>query len=165
MGKLKSRVSTSREAGPFCAMNWSVLDSPAYLGLSHPAKALLLELARQYVRDNNGRLLLSERYLVTRGWKSVDTITRAKRELLASKLVYQTVHGHRPNKASWYALTWHDLDKIKGYDEGATDDFRRGMYRTTALPTPKPPPLKQELYDKWRDKKSQLEKTLHRQTV
>jgi hypothetical protein len=149
MGKVKSRVDTKREAGGYCSVPWNILDSPAFQGLSHPARALLLELARQYVRDNNGRLLLSERYLATRGWVSNDTINRAKRELLASKLIYQTVHGHRPNKASWYALTWYDLDKINGYDEGATTDFKRGMYRTAAMP--KPQPTKEELYEKWRD--------------
>ncbi len=157
MGKLKTRVDTSREAGGYCALPWSVLDSPAYQALSHPARALLLELARQYVRDNNGRLLLSVRHLLTRGWNSADTITRAKNELLKSKLIYRTVHGHRPNTASWYALTWYTLDKIPGYDEGAAEGFRRGMYRTGLLPT----------HDAGAadPKKPTENKTLYRQTV
>jgi hypothetical protein len=50
--------------------------------LGHPARSLLLELARQFVRDNNGRLLASRAYLAKRGWKSADVIDRAKRELL-----------------------------------------------------------------------------------
>ena len=66
-----------RDAGGFVALRWSVLDSPAYAGLSHPARALLLEVARQFVRDNNGRLLASAGHLEPRGWKSRDVITRA----------------------------------------------------------------------------------------
>ena len=48
---------SGRDAGGFVALPWSVLDCPAYARLSHPARALLFELARQFVRDNNGRLL------------------------------------------------------------------------------------------------------------
>jgi hypothetical protein len=119
---------TSRDPGGFVALPWTVLDCPAYARLSHPAKALLLEIARQWVRDNNGRLLASGAYLATRGWKSADVITRAKRELLAGGFIHETVMGHRPNKASWYAVTWRALDKMPGYDAGAAETFRRGAY-------------------------------------
>lgn len=76
-----------RDSGGFIALPWSVLDCPAYALLSHPAKALLMEVARQFVRDNNGRMLLSGAYLSKRGWSSVDVVTRAKRELLAAGVV------------------------------------------------------------------------------
>jgi hypothetical protein len=39
------------------------------------------------------------------------------------------VLGHRPNKASWYAVTWQGLDPHPSYDAGATLLFRRGAYR------------------------------------
>jgi hypothetical protein len=106
-----------------------------------------MEVARQFVRDNNGRMLLSIAYLSKRGWKSSDVITRAKRELLAAGFIFETVMGHRPNKASWYAVTWRTLDKLQGYDEGATASFVRGAYMSTAL---KPQPTREQLYEKWR---------------
>ena len=68
---------TSRMGGGFIALPWQVVDSPAYMGLSYPAKALLIEIDRQYVKDNNGRLLASRAYLLKRGWKSQDVISRA----------------------------------------------------------------------------------------
>ncbi len=113
-------------------MPWSVLDSAAYAGLSHPARSLLWEIARQFVRDNNGRLLASLAYLSKRGWKSADVITRAKRELLAAGFIHETVPGQRPNKASWYAVTWQSLDRLPGYDAGAVETFQRGAYRNGA---------------------------------
>lgn len=64
------RKDSGRDGGPFVALPWSVLDSPAFARLSMHARALLLEVARQFVRDNNGRLLLSRAYMATRGWKS-----------------------------------------------------------------------------------------------
>ncbi len=132
----------NRDDGGFIALPWSVLDCPAYRRLSHPAKALLLEVVRQFVRNNNGRLLLSRAYLLNRGWKSSDTITRAKRELLNGGFIYETVMGHRPNKASWYAVTWHGLDKLSGYDHGASEGFIRSAYRqsTTQKNTSLRPP-------------------------
>lgn len=118
----------SRVSGGFVALPWSVLDCPAYAALSYPAKALLLEIARQYVRDNNGRLLASAAHLAKRGWRSQDVITRAKRELIEAGFIHETVKGHRPNKASWYAVTWYLLDPHQGYDVGAAATFERGRY-------------------------------------
>lgn len=142
-----SKADTGRDPGGFVAMPWTVLDSPAYAGLSHPAKALLFEVARQFVRDNNGRALLSYAYLSKRGWKSADVITRAKRELLAAGLIFETVMGHRPNKASWYAVTWRKLDRNPKYDEGTSALFRQGAYMTHEL---KPKPSRDQLIEKWR---------------
>ena len=127
---------SGRDAGGFIALPWSVLDCPAYAALSHPARALLFELARQFVRDNNGRLLASAAYLAKRGWKSADVITRAKRDLIEAGFIHETVRGHRPNKASWYAVTWRALDKIPGYDPGAAETFVRGAYQKNAPLTP-----------------------------
>lgn len=121
-----------RDGGGFVALPWTVLDCPAYRALSHPAKALLMEFARQYVRDNNGRLLASRAYLKERGWRSTDVITRATRELIEAGFIHQTVMGHRPNKASWFAVTWRTLDKIPGYDPGAGTNFMQGAYRKNA---------------------------------
>lgn len=125
----RKRTDTSRDAGGFAAIPWQVLDSASYIGLSHPAKALLMELARQYKRDNNGRLLLSRAYLAARGWKSADVIHRATAELMAAGFLHQTVQGHRPNKASWFAVTWLSIDRLPGYDQGALETFERGAYR------------------------------------
>ncbi len=127
---------SGRDPGGFIALPWSVLDSPAYTALSHPARSLLLEIARQYVRDNNGRLLASRAYLATRGWNSAAVIDRAKHELLAAGFLHETVKGHRPNKASWYAITWYTLDKLQGYDMGAVETFERGAYRKNAPLSP-----------------------------
>ena len=134
-GRNKNRKGDSgRDSGGFIALPWSVLDCTAYGRLSHPAKALLFELARQFVRDNNGRMLLSRAYLATRGWKSADVIQRAKTELLQSGFIFQTVMGHRPNKASWFAVTWRALDKLPGYDAGAERCFERGAYQKVLIP-------------------------------
>jgi hypothetical protein len=122
------RIDTDRVSGGFSPIPWSVLDSQAFLSLSHPARSLLLEMARQDTRSSNGRLILSSRHLRTRGWKSNDTISRAKSELLRANLIYETVKGHRPNKASWYAVTWYRLYPNKGFDVGALEGFRLGAY-------------------------------------
>lgn len=118
------------------ALPWVVMDSPAYQGLSLSARNLLLELARQYVGDNNGRLLLSLKYLRTRGVNSRDVITRGKAELIKAGLIHETVKGHRPNKASWYALTFYPLDRLPGYDPGAAETFVRSAYRKNEVLRP-----------------------------
>jgi len=125
----KNKPKDDRDAGGFMAIPWCVTDSAAYKRLSYPAKALLFEIARQFVRDNNGSLLCSMRYLREHGWTSSDVVSRAKKELLLSGFIHETVRGHRPNKASWYAVTWRGLDNLKGYDLEAKATFRRSAYR------------------------------------
>lgn len=145
----RAKADSGRDSGGFVALPWSVLDCPAYGRLSHPAKALLLEIARQFVRDNNGRLLASKAYLSARGWKSADVITRAKRELLLAGFIHETVKGRRPNKASWYAVTWQSLDKLAGFDPDAVETFQRGAYKEL-VPT-QSKPTRDDLYAKWRE--------------
>lgn len=145
----KSRKGDSgRDPGGFVAMPWTVLDSAAYKRQSYPSRALLMEIARQFVRDNNGRLLASRAYLAKRDWTSASVIDRAKRELIEAGLIFETVKGHRPNKASWYAVTWRALDRHPNYDAGKVAAFERGAYRTLPLAPAKP--SREETFDRWR---------------
>ena len=51
-----------------------------------------------------------------RGWKSEDTLNRAKRELLSAELIFEARKGRRPNVCSLYALTWFALDPSAKHD-------------------------------------------------
>jgi len=80
----------------------------------------------------------------------MDTLTNAKRELLDAGFLYETVKGQRPNRASWYALTWRMLDRHPSFDAGALEGFRRGVYQAAdPLPGIQPKPTRDELYAKW----------------
>ena len=50
---LRPKGDAGRDTGGFVAIPWPVLDSAAYKGLSHPAKALLIEMAQ--ARIDRGR--------------------------------------------------------------------------------------------------------------
>lgn len=45
-------------------------------------------------------------------------------------------------------MTWRALDKLPGYDAGATESFRRGAYAAGSRSSPDVPV--EELYEKWR---------------
>ena len=120
----RSKQGKTRDGNSFALLPWVVLDSLSYKSLSHTARGLLIEFARQYVRDNNGRLLASMNYLKKRGWNSSAVVTRAKRELIEAGFIFETVKGCRPNKASWYAITWQDLDKNPKYDSGTMEAWK-----------------------------------------
>jgi hypothetical protein len=124
----RKKFQPDRDGIQFVILPFVVLDSKNFIKLSHPAKALLLEFARQYGDGYNGRLLCSMRHLKPRGFKSSDVVTRAKKELLNAGFIHETVMGHRPNKAGWYAITWYPLDRLHGYDAGAEKSFVRSAY-------------------------------------
>lgn len=113
----------------FIRLPHQVIESPAFFALNHAAKSLLIDIAAQYAGRNNGQMRTSFEFMKARGWKSKDTLTRATRELLEHGFIHQTVIGHRPNKASWYAVTWWTLDRHPGYDPGAAETFERSAYK------------------------------------
>jgi hypothetical protein len=114
-----------------------VLDSPAYRGLSHTARSLLVDIARQMDGRNNGALVACPKYLVPLGWRSNDTVSRCLKELVAARLLLRTRQGSRPNRAAWYALTWQALGRSIQTSELDIDpsEYRTGGYKN-ASPTP-----------------------------
>lgn len=138
MGRAKHK-GRSRDGTGFVALPHVVLDSKAFLSLSASAVRVLLDMARQYTGQNNGRLVACNAYMKTRGWKSNDTTHRAKKELIEAGLLVETRIGMRPNRAAWYALTWLTLDWSPEMDMPQTA-FKRGIYAMNdPLPPLKPP--------------------------
>jgi hypothetical protein len=117
-----------RDGTGFLAIPFVVLDSLAYRDLSHTARSLLFDIARQMNGNNNGKLVACAKYLKPYGWNSNDTVTRARNELLESRLLIETRKGARPNKAAWYAVSWTALKVSSGLDIDPAR-FQRGAYR------------------------------------
>lgn len=112
-----------------------VLNGAAYVGLSAHARMLLWDLAAQYRGDNNGDLCMAWKLMHPRGWKSEETLNKAKRDLLEAGLIVETRKGARPNKCSLFALTWYALDDCGGKLDITAQSFPRGAYR---LKDPRP---------------------------
>ena len=120
----------------FAAIPKSVLYSPVFVALNKVERSLLFEFMAQYNGRNNGRLLCTTKKLKNRGFTSSDVLHRAKKVLIEAGMIYETVQGHRPNWASWYALTWRPLDEHERYDPGVEDDFRISGNRRFERVTP-----------------------------
>ena len=116
-----------RDGKRFVLLPQVVLESPGYRLASHPAKAMLIDIAMQYSGHNNGKLTACAKYLGPLGWTSNGTVLRAVHELQACGLLIETRKGARPNKAAWFALSWLDLDQGQGLDFDPKH-FRRGDY-------------------------------------
>lgn len=121
-------AAQKRDGGQFIQIPMVVLNSDAYLSLSTAAVKLLWDIAAQFKGDNNGRLSCAWKLMKNRGWNSQTTLAKAKAELLQAQLICETRKGARPNKASWYAVTWQALDEINGMDIKPSA-FPRGAYR------------------------------------
>lgn len=145
-----ARYSVDRDGSQFVIIPFPVLDSKAFQQLRYPARALLLELARQLGPSNNGQLRTGMKYLRAREWKSADVVNRAKAELLEAGFIHETVKGQRPNKASWYAVTWLALQDHPRYDPGAKAGFVRSAYRKGEPLALKLPMTKEETIAKWK---------------
>src|SRR5258705_629404 len=118
-----------RERGQFLALPRAVLESSAYLGLSTYAVKLLVDFGVQYNGSNNGDLAAVWRFMRARGWRSQETLARAKKELLDSQLIVETRKGGRPNRASLYALTFFRLDYCEGKLDISATGFPYGAWK------------------------------------
>jgi hypothetical protein len=123
---------SKRDGDRYLALPHVVIDSPSYRALSHPARALLIDIARQYTGSNNGRLVACAKYLKPLGWKSNDTVSNALAQLKAHSLLVETRIGMRPNRAAWFALAWYSLDKTDGMDIDP-HTYRTGQYKIAVL--------------------------------
>lgn len=107
----------------------ALLNSKKFVSLSAHAAKLLFDVAAQYRGDNNGDLSVAWKLMKPRGWRSEDTLNKAKRELLEAEFIFETRKGHRPNVCSLFALTWRALDDGTKFDAGARTRFWPGAFR------------------------------------
>lgn len=99
---------------PYAAIEHRVIDSPAFADLKPTAQSLLLLMARQLTKDNNGHLQASYKWCNRFGIGSEHTLRGAIRELISHGFIYRT-RSHGANGA-WarYALTWLPIKNRDG---------------------------------------------------
>ena len=90
-----------------------VLRSASFSRLSGHAVKLLMDLVAQYKGDNNGDLCTAWTLMQKRGWRSRDTLNKARRELLAGEWIMVARQGGR-HKPTLYALTFYAIDECGG---------------------------------------------------
>jgi hypothetical protein len=95
-----------------------VMQSDDYRNLSGNAVKLLMALCYQYRGHSNGNLhaawsVMKEQF----GFRSPDTLHRAKEELINAGMIVQTRTPKFLNpggQCSLFALTWHNIDDCPG---------------------------------------------------
>ncbi len=138
----KGAANRAGTTHPYAAIHHRVIDSPAYADLSFSAQALLILIARQLNRDNNGHLQATFSWCKDRGFRSEHTLQKALADLIAHGFIYRT-RSHGANKA-WakYAVTWLPIQKREGlYLDGYTDCAWRYWEPGSTGPPKKKAPL------------------------
>lgn len=111
---------------PYAAIEHRVIDSPAFADLKPTAQALLLLVARQLTKENNGHLQASFKWCTRYGIGSEHTLRSSIADLISHGLLYRT-RSHGANGA-WakYAVTWLP---IKQRNELFLDGFKSCAWR------------------------------------
>lgn len=120
MGK-RRKIKGRRSNAPFVMFRCDVWrESDVCKSLSFPAIRLLVNLTMQFNGSNNGNLSMGWKYMKRNGWRSPDTLNRAKRELVDKGLIELTRQGGL-GRCSLFAVTWWAIDDCNGKpDVGAT---------------------------------------------
>lgn len=109
-----TKATKPRHRWPYLAIDHRVVDSEAFAGLSFSAKALLLLLARQLSKDNNGHLQASFGWCKRFGFGSEHTLRKAIAELIAVGFIYRTRSWGANRAWATYAVTWLPIKKSDG---------------------------------------------------
>lgn len=131
-GKVPPKTS-KRE--PYAAIDYRVIDSPAFAALRPSSVLLLLLMARQLTKENNnGHLHAAFKWCSKYGFGSEHTLRDAIAQLIAHGMIYRT-RSHGANGA-WarYAVTWLP---IKDKTDLFLDGFKTGAWRDWMPPEKK----------------------------
>ena len=91
-----------------------MLNHEDFIALSGKALKLLVDIGAQYNGRNNGDLQCARSVMRSRGWKSNDTLERAKKELIERSWIIESKKGGFNIGPSLYAITWQPIDECSG---------------------------------------------------
>ncbi|GAA0421417.1 hypothetical protein ACFOY5_09200 [Massilia aurea] len=110
----REAAKLKREPGTFAAVPFAMLRSQSFAALSPQANKLLFDLLAQYNLRNNGDLSMSfEKTMRPRGWKSKDTLNKARLELIEAGFILLT-RQRGLHQCSLYAVTFYAVDYCEG---------------------------------------------------
>lgn len=113
MADKRARHKGRKNHGSYSAWPHACAEHENFAQLSTTARALLFEFLGQYRGNNNGDLCCAFSLLKRRGWKSRDTIERARTELEKFGWIVRSRQGGR-NAPNLYALTFIDIHECGG---------------------------------------------------
>lgn len=113
---MASKSRGKKGGGKFLALPAIVTNCQQFYGLSGSAAKLLIQIGEQFNGNNNGDLQASFNILRHKGWRSKDTLNRAKKELINAGFIEETRQGGfcQPARCSLYALCWHPIHECRG---------------------------------------------------
>src|SRR5688572_16912375 len=109
----RAKLTGRGKSFTFLRLPHFLLRSVEFSALSGAAIKLLLAVAAEYNGRNNGDINIVFSRLSKLGWKSHDTLNRAKDELLRTRFLECTRHGGK-HRAALYAVTWEPIDECPG---------------------------------------------------
>ena len=133
MATSRRRAKGRLDSGSFVAMPHAILRSNSYAKLSAPAVKLMLDLYGQYKGSNNGDFAMAWSMMNKCGWRSKDTLYRARDELVEKGFVVQTRQGGK-HQCSLYAVTWQPIDECNGKLECSPTRTALGYWKKGFVP-------------------------------
>jgi len=125
--KLKRTKNRSGKSS-FVMLLHQVMDSEAFISLSHKAIRCLLDMSRQFNGKNNGDLSCTYSVMQKRGWKSKSQLDKSRNELLQKGFIVLSRQGGR-NKCNLYAVTWLSIDECNGKLDRETTRLPLGYWK------------------------------------
>lgn len=99
---------------PYAAIEHRVIDSEAFAALTPNAKVILLLMARQLTKDNNGHLQATFSFMQRHGIGSEHTLQNGIKQLISHGLICRTKSHGANGVWAKYAVTWLPIKRSEG---------------------------------------------------
>ena len=132
MALSRRKAKGRSDSGSFVAVPHAILESNNYATLSAPAVKLMLDLYGQYRGTNNGDFAMAWSMMSKRGWRSKDTLYRARDDLIDNGFIVQTRQGGK-HQCSLYAITWQPIDDCSGKLDCSPTNVAPGYWKQVSV--------------------------------
>ena len=124
----RAKITGKGKLPPFLALERRMIESREWAALPARALKLLIEIGAQLRGHNNGDLSIPWSKMKRRGFRSPETLNRARRDLIDAGFIVQTRHGGL-HQCSLYAVTWQPVHECNGKLEVAAERFPSHAWR------------------------------------
>lgn len=129
MANKRIKTKGRRERGSFLALPHAVITNENYYDLTSSEVKLFIDLAAQYYGSNNGDFTAAWTVMKKKGWRSKETLFRARKGLVEKGFIVTTREGGR-NRCTLYGLTFHPIDECKGKLDINSSNIPLGWWKT-----------------------------------
>lgn len=129
MAKTRIKTKGRKERGSFLLLPKAVITHSNYYSLTSSEVKLFIDLAAQYFGSNNGDFTAAWTIMKHKGWRSKETLFRARKGLVEKGFIVTARQGGR-NRCTLFGITFQPINECDGKLDIESSNIPLGWWKT-----------------------------------